>query len=205
MGHPKSASFRTADMVGLDTFHHVTANCYAALTDDDERDVFKPPAFLDAMVEKKILGNKTKGGFYKKSRDKGIQVLDLETMEYRPKGGDQDLKKAMKAIKGSPAERVKKLIADTGKGGQFAWKVLSRALAYTARRIPEIADDVVAVDNAMKWGYNWELGPFETWDALGFRETFDRMKADGINLSDNVQKMYDAGATSFYNLSLIHI
>ena len=199
MGHPKSASFRTADMVGLDTFHHVTSNCFAALEGDEERDVFKPPAFLDAMVEKKMLGNKTKGGFYKKSRAKGIEVLDLETLEYRPKGGDQDLKKAMKGIKGSPADRVKKLCADEGKGGQFAWKVLSRALAYTARRIPEIADDIVAIDNAMKWGYNWDLGPFETWDALGFRETYDRMKSDGIDIPANVQAMYDAGTTAFYN------
>ncbi|MEM7605024.1 MAG: 3-hydroxyacyl-CoA dehydrogenase/enoyl-CoA hydratase family protein [Myxococcota bacterium] len=197
MGHPKSASFRTADMVGLDTFHHVTSNCYAALTEDEERDVFKPPTFLDNMVEKKILGNKTKGGFYKKTKE-GIQVMDLETLEYRPKGGDQDLKKAMKGIKGTAEERVAKLVADEGKGGEFARKVLYRALAYSARRIPEIADTAPAIDNAMKWGYNWELGPFETWDALGFRETFDKIKAAGIDLSANVQAMYDAGATSFY-------
>ncbi len=197
MGHPKSASFRTADMVGLDTFLHVTKNCYAALERDDERDVFKPPAFMEAMVERKLLGNKTKAGFYKKTRE-GIQTMDFETLEYRPKAGDQDLKKAMKGIKGSAAERVKKLVATEGKAGDFAWKVLSRSMAYSARRIPEIADTVEAVDNAMKWGYNWELGPFETWDALGFAETVERMKKDGTPLPASIDTMLKAGATSFY-------
>lgn len=197
MGHPKSASFRTADMVGLDTFKHVTDNCYAALEGDEEREVFKAPEFLGKMVEKKILGNKTKGGFYKKTKE-GIFTLDLETLEYRPKGGDQDLKKKMKGIKGSPEERVKKLVATEGKAGEFAWKVLGQSLAYAARRIPEITDSVVAVDDAMKWGYNWELGPFETWDALGFVETTERMKKDGIDVPASIDKMLEAGATSFY-------
>lgn len=197
MGHPKSASFRTADMVGLDTFHHVTANCYDALVSDEERDVFKAPTFLTKMVEQKLLGNKTKGGFYKKTRE-GVFTLDLETLEYRPKGGDADIKKAMKGIKGSPEKRVQKLIATEGKAGEFAWKVLSRAMAYSARRIPEIADDVVAIDNAMKWGYNWELGPFETWDALGFQETTKRMVAEGIDVPQSVKDMLEKGATGFY-------
>ena len=199
MGHPKSASFRTADMVGLDTFHHVASNCYAALTEDEERDVFKPPAFLDAMVEKKILGNKTKGGFYKKTKE-GIQTLDLETLEYRPKAGDQDLKKAMKGLGRieDVGERVRKLVATEGKAGEFAWKVLSASLAYSARRIPEITEDVAALDAAMKWGYNWELGPFETWDALGFRATTERMKQEGIALPESIDAMLAAGAESFY-------
>ncbi len=198
MGHPRSASFRTADMVGLDTFHHVTSNCYAALTDDEERDVFKAPAFLDAMVEKKILGNKTKGGFYKRTRQ-GVMTLDLETLEYRPKGGDQALKAAMKGIRGPAAVRVKKLVATEGVAGEFAWKVLSRGMAYSARRIGEIADDVESCDNAMKWGYNWELGPFETWDALGFKETAERMKKDGLALPASIDTMLSKGATGFYD------
>jgi len=198
MGHPKSASFRTADMVGLDTFYHVTTNCYEALTEDEERDVFKPPRFMKTMVEdKKLLGNKTKGGFYKKTKE-GIFTLDLETLEYRPKGGDPDIKKAMKSIKGSPAERVKKLVATEGKAGEFAWKVLGRSLAYTARRMGEIATSIEAVDNAMKWGYNWDLGPFEKWDALGFAETAKRMRDEGIDLPGWVAEMEKAGATGFY-------
>ena len=101
MGHPKSASFRTADMVGLDTFKHVADNCYAALPDDEERDVFKLPEFMHVMVEKKILGNKTRGGFYKKTKE-GIETFDPIKLEYRAKGGDEDIKKFCKGLKGSP-------------------------------------------------------------------------------------------------------
>jgi 3-hydroxyacyl-CoA dehydrogenase len=200
MGHPKSASFRTADMVGLDTLKHVADNCYAALTTDEEREVFKVPAYINAMVEKKLLGDKTKGGFYKKTGE-GIATLDPTSGEYRAKGGDEALQKTAKSISKveDPKERVKKLVADTSKAGQYAWTVISRSLAYSARRIGEIADDVTAIDDAMKWGYNWELGPFETWDALGFAETVDRMEKDGIALPDSIKKMKASGAKSFYN------
>jgi len=193
MGHPKSASFRTADLVGLDTFVHVADNCFAALGGDEELEVFKVPAFIRTMVEKKLLGDKTKGGFYKKGADKQIQTYDPQTGEYRAKGGDDSVKSATKALSKieDPKERLRKLAADTGKTGAFAWKVLSRSLAYSARRIGEIADSVVAVDDAMKWGYNWELGPFETWDALGF--------ADGVKVPDSVLKMKASGAKGFYD------
>lgn len=199
MGHPKSASFRTADMVGLDTFAHVARNCYDALPDDEEREVFKLPGFVEQMVERKILGNKTRGGFYKKSKA-GIQTLDLETLEYRDKGGDADIKKTCKKIGKTKdvAERLRKLVAAEGTVGEFAWKVLSKSLAYAARRVGEITDDLDAIDDAMKWGYNWELGPFESWDALGFAETVDRMQKDGIALPDSILKMKESGATSFY-------
>jgi 3-hydroxyacyl-CoA dehydrogenase len=197
MGHPKSASFRTADLVGLDTLVHVADNCHAALTGDEEREVFRIPDFIRAMVDKKLLGNKTKGGFYKKVA-KDIQTFDPRKLEYRQKGGDAAIKEACKAIGKieDPRERVRKLVADPGKPGQFAWKVISRSLAYAARRIPEIADNIVAIDDAMKWGYNWELGPFETWDALGVQATIARMKKDGISLPPAIEKM--RGAESFY-------
>jgi 3-hydroxyacyl-CoA dehydrogenase len=199
MGHPRSASFRTADLVGLDTFIHVADNCHAALTGDEERAVFEVPSFIRAMADKKLLGNKTKGGFYKKV-GKDIQTFDPYTLEYRAKGGDEAIKAAAKSISKieDTAARLVKLVADQGKAGQFAWKVLSRSLAYSARRIPEIAGDVVSVDDAMKWGYNWEMGPFETWDALGFAATAERMEADGISLPESIRKMKAAGATSFY-------
>ena len=199
MAHPKSASFRTADLVGLDTFIHVADNCHTALTGDEEREVFAMPDFIRAMAQKKLLGDKTKGGFYKKV-GKDIQTFDPRKLEYRPKGGDAQIKETCKALSKIEdiRERVKKLAADSGKTGQFAWKVLSRSLAYAARRIPEIADDVVAIDDAMKWGYSWELGPFETWDALGFVETVDRMKQDGISVPAAIEKMRASGATAFY-------
>ncbi len=200
MGHPKSASFRTADLVGLDTFVHVSENCHASLTEDEDRAVFEVPAFIRTMLEKKILGDKTKGGFYKKGKDGQFETFDPQTLSYRPKGGDESIKKATKSIEklASPAERVKKLAADGGKAGAFAWKVLARSLAYSARRIGEIADSVTAVDDAMKWGYNWELGPFEAWDALGFAETVDRMEKDGVALPASIKKMRASGATGFY-------
>jgi len=199
MGHPKSASFRTADMVGLDTFAHVAANCYASLPDDEERDVFQLPAFVKQMTEKKLLGDKTKGGFYKRV-GKDIQTYDPKTGDYRPKGGDEAIAKATKGLSKieDVRERVKKLANDETAAGKFAWRVLSRSLAYSARRLGEISDDPKAVDDAMKWGYNWELGPFETWDALGFKETTERMKKEGAKLPAWVDTMLQKGATGFY-------
>ena len=199
MAHPKSASFRTADLVGLDTFGHVADNCYDSLTSDEDRDVFKVPAYIRTMVERKQLGNKTKGGFYKKN-GKDIQTLDPTTGEYRAKGGDEGIKTLTKSISKieDPKERVRKLAADTGKAGAFAWKITSRSLAYAARRIGEITDSIEAVDDAMKWGYNWELGPFEVWDALGLVATTERMEKDGIALPESIKKMKASGATSFY-------
>ena len=200
MGHPKSASFRTADMVGLDTFAHVADNCFSSLPNDPERKTFEVPAFIRAMVEKKILGNKSKGGFYKKGKDGSIETFDPTTLAYRPKGGDEAIKKACKSIEKleSPADRVRKLVADQGKAGAFAWKVLSRSLAYSAGLIGEIADEITAIDDAMKWGYNWELGPFEVWDALGFADVVARMEKDGLPVPASVKKMAASGATAFY-------
>ncbi len=200
MAHPKTGTFRLADMVGLDTFVHVAANCYESLPDDEERDIFKVPPFVAAMVEKKLLGDKTRAGFYRKAKDGSIETLDLAKLEYRPRGGDADIRKKTKDLSkiGNPKKRVKALVGTQGKVGEFAWKVLSRSLAYSARRIGEIADDVTAIDDAMKWGYNWDLGPFEVWDALGFVETVDRMKKDGIALPASIDKMVAAGATGFY-------
>jgi 3-hydroxyacyl-CoA dehydrogenase len=199
MAHPKSATFRTADVVGLDTVGHVAKNCYETLKDDEERNVFATPAYITKMIEKGVLGDKTKGGFYKKVGD-AIQTLDPTTGEYRAKGGNADVQKAAKAAGKAedPKARVKALVASPGVVGEFAWTVLSRSLAYAARRIPEITDSIESIDNAMKWGYAWELGPFETWDALGFAETTDRMKKDGVALPAWIEKMRAANANGFY-------
>ncbi|MFT3694249.1 MAG: 3-hydroxyacyl-CoA dehydrogenase/enoyl-CoA hydratase family protein [Kofleriaceae bacterium] len=202
MGHPKSATFRTADVVGLDTVGHVAQNCYDSLTTDDERDVFKTPQFITDMIKKGILGDKTKGGFYKKGKD-GLLTLDPKSGEYRPNGGNEEIKKATKSIGKIEdiGKRLQALIAAPGIVGEFAWTVLSRSLAYAARRIPEIADHdpIVSIDNAMKWGYNWDVGPFETWDALGdFKAVTEKMKASGAKLPAWIDKMLAANATGFY-------
>lgn len=200
MGHPKSATLRTADMVGLDTLVHVVDNCHAVLTEDEDREVFQVPEFVRGMIERKQLGNKTKGGFYRKVGS-DIETFDPATGQYRPRGGDENVKKACKAL-GKEADvraRVRKLVAAEGVVGQFAWKALSRPLAYAARRVGEICDSIEAIDDGMKWGYNWELGPFETWDALGFAETVDRMKAEGVALPASILKMREAGVPGFYD------
>jgi 3-hydroxyacyl-CoA dehydrogenase len=199
MGHPKSATFRTADVVGLDTVGHVAANCYQSLTGDEERATFQLPAYIARMIERGQLGDKTKGGFYKKQGD-GLLTLDPKTGEYRPRAGDPDIAKATKAAArlDEAGQRVVQLVTAPGATGAFAWTVLSRSLAYAARRIPEIADSPDAIDDAMKWGYAWELGPFETWDALGFAETCARMKQDGVALPAWIDRMVAAGATGFY-------
>jgi 3-hydroxyacyl-CoA dehydrogenase len=200
MGHPRSASFRTGDMVGIDTLVHVADNCFAALTGDEERGVFEVPGYIRAMAEKKLLGDKTRGGFFKKGKDGAIETFDPYKLEYRPRGGDEAIKKTVKSIEKveDPAARLRKLVADPGKAGAFAWKVLSRSLAYAARRVGEIADSIVAIDEAMRWGYNWDLGPFETWDALGFAETLERMEKEGVALPASIKAMRASGATSFY-------
>ncbi len=195
MAHPKSATFRTADVVGLDTVGHVAANCYTSLTSDEERETFKTPAYITRLIDKGVLGDKTKGGFYKKVGN-DIQTLDPATGEYRPKAGNPEIAKATKALAKitDPRERVKQLVATPGPAGEFAWTVISRSLAYAARRIPEITESIEAIDNGMKWGYGWDLGPFETWDALGVPETLARMKKDGLALpawADKVKHFYD--------------
>lgn len=199
MGHPKSASFRTADMVGLDTLGHVVANCYESLTSDEDREVFATPEYIKTLIGKGILGDKTKGGFYKR-QGKDLFTLDPKTGEYRPalkESSILSITKGLSKIEDTRA-RVAKLVAEAGPVGEFAWLSLSKSLAYAARRIGEISDGIKAIDDGMKWGYNWELGPFETWDALGFAATYDRMKAEGIALPEWTHQMRAAGATGFY-------
>jgi 3-hydroxyacyl-CoA dehydrogenase len=201
MAHPKSASFRTSDLVGIDTLVHVADHCFAALPNDEDRKTFEVPAYIRAMVEKKLLGDKTRGGFYRKGKDGGIETLDPKTVAYRARGGDKEIRSACKEIAAieDPGERLRKLVwGPPTKASAFAWKVLSRLFVYSARRIGEIADDVVAVDDAMKWGYNWELGPFEAWDALGVEAVVERMKNDGVAIPAIVEGMLGASATSFY-------
>jgi 3-hydroxyacyl-CoA dehydrogenase len=202
IGRPKTATFRTFDLVGLDVFAHVVKNLYEALPDDDERDAFKAPEFLTQMVARGILGNKTKGGFYKRQKGEGgkqdILVLDLSSFEYKPaqkvKFPSQEMAKNLEDTR----ERLKALVWGKDRVGAFLWKTISRTLRYAANRIPEIADTVVEVDRAMRWGFNWEIGAFETWDAIEVEKSVARMKEEGHAIPANVQKMLDAGATSFY-------
>ena len=166
MGRPKSAAFGTADIVGLDTFIHVAQNCYDSLTDDPERDVFRCPDSIKSMVDKGYKGRKAGGGFYKKE-GRDLFAIDTKTLEYRPKVKPDfaEIKAAKKAGR-DVGSRLKALVNAEGRAADFAWYVLSRSLAYTANIAFDIADDIVNIDRAMRWGFNWELGPFEAWQAL---------------------------------------
>lgn len=200
MGRPKSAVFRTGDMVGLDTLVHVADNCYEALVDDEERETFKVPEYLRELVKRGWLGSKSGQGFYKKV-GKDILALDYKTFEYKPKQSIRaDSIGAVRKVE-DPAERVKKLLAQTDKYAKLAWDATARVLIYSANRMGEIADDVANIDAALRWGFAWDLGPFETWDALGVPETVARMEADGLTVPASVKEMLKKGVTSFYGKS----
>ncbi|MFP4600664.1 MAG: 3-hydroxyacyl-CoA dehydrogenase NAD-binding domain-containing protein [Persicimonas sp.] len=199
MGRPKSAVFRTGDVVGLDTFVHVANNCYETLTDDEDREVFEVPGFLKEMVEKGWTGQKAGQGFYKKTKE-GILALRPDKMEYEKR--DKSDFDSLSAAKGSPADKIHHVIREgEDNAADFARAATYRSLAYSARRLGEIADDIVNIDRAMRWGFNWKLGPFQTWDAIGLQWSVEQMDGEGIDLPDWIHEMVEAGHESFYRWS----
>jgi 3-hydroxyacyl-CoA dehydrogenase len=206
VGHASSATFRTADLVGLDTLISVVGNVASNCPDDEQLEVMQVPDVLLKMKEKNLLGNKTGSGFFKatKQRDeKGKRIilgLDLDTLEYRdpikPRFECTGAARNAETVE----EKVKIMHTGEDKGSQFAWKVFAHTAIYAANRIPEIADDIVNIDNACRWGFAWEIGIFETWDALGFEYVCDRMEKDGLALPPIAVAMKEAGADSFYKL-----
>ncbi|MGI8467468.1 MAG: 3-hydroxyacyl-CoA dehydrogenase/enoyl-CoA hydratase family protein [Pyrinomonadaceae bacterium] len=202
IGHASSATFRTSDLVGLDVTARVVNNLYPAIPEDEDRDVFRLPDLIEKLLDKKILGDKTNGGFFKKSKDaegnRQILEFDLQTFEYKPQAKTKFASlDAAKQIEDLPT-RVKTLVWGKDKVGEFLWKTTSRISRYAANRIPEIADTILEIDDAIKWGFGWEIGVFETWDAIGVRESVERMKAENQSVPANVQKMLDAGVETFY-------
>jgi 3-hydroxyacyl-CoA dehydrogenase len=201
-GRPKTATFRTFDLVGLDVFAHVVKNLHENLPDDPEREMFVMPEFVTKMIERGLLGNKTKAGFYQRKKGEGgkreIWTLDTATLDYRAaqkvKLPSLDVAKNIEDTR----ERLKTVVWSKDRVGGFLWKTISRTLTYTAEGIPEIADTVVEVDRAMRWGFNWELGPFEVWDAIGVEKSVAKLKEEGRPVPANVQAMLDAGFKSFY-------
>jgi len=197
MGRPRSAIFRTADVVGLDTFGHVSRNCYDNLPDDEERDIFLLPAVVDKLIAEGRTGQKARAGFYKKVGKK-IMVLDPETMEYVPQ--DKPRFESVGAARklSDPGARIKTIALANDRAGRYAWKVLSASLVYAANRLGEIADDVVSIDRAMCWGFNWAIGPFQIWDAIGLQTVADKLTAEGRAVPTVVADMLAAGKTAFY-------
>jgi 3-hydroxyacyl-CoA dehydrogenase len=197
MGRAKSAVFRTADVVGLDTLGSVTTHLYEDLPNDRLRDYFKVPGFLATLIEKKWLGSKSRQGCYKKE-GKEIMTFDPYTLEYRPRVKPRfDSVGKARGLE-DPAARIKAVISGGDEAAAFAWDCLATTLIYAAEHLESIAFDLVQVDNAMKWGFAQDIGPFETWDALGVAETVERMQADGRQVPSWVTDMLAKGCNSFY-------
>ncbi len=204
IGHASSATFRTADLVGLDTFVKVVKNVYDGCPDDECRDYFKMPDWVEQMVEKKLWGNKTGSGFYKKTDKKDekgkaiVQAIDPASVEYRdPVKAKFECTGAVRSIE-DLAEKLKVMHFSEDKGSKFVFKMFANVAKYAANRIPEISDDIVNIDNAVKWGFAWEAGIFETWDMLGFDEVCKRMEAEGIDLPAIAKAIKETGGCSFY-------
>ena len=204
IGRPKSATFRTVDVVGLDTLVHV-ANGIAENCKEDERlELFKLPSFINTMMENKWLGSKTGQGFYKKmvsaKGQKEILSLDLNTLEYRSaqkaKFATLELTKTIDKV----VDRFKVLISGKDKAGEFYRKSFAALFAYVSNRIPEITDDLYKIDNAMKAGFGWEHGPFQIWDAIGVEKGIEIMKVEGLTPATWVNDMLTSGSKSFYSV-----
>ena len=208
VGWPKSATFRTIDLVGLDILGHVVGNMTSNV--HDERSDLRLPDFFDQMLQKKWLGDKTKGGFYKKAKgEPGKEderlALDWKTLEYHPRQKPKFPALDMAKNIEDTGARVRTLLGlDTAapqkndKAGAFLWAALSDLWTYSANRVPEISDSIVEIDRAMRLGFNWELGPFELWDAAGVEVTIARMKKEGKPIAANVEKLLAAGQKSWY-------
>jgi 3-hydroxyacyl-CoA dehydrogenase len=204
MGLPKSATFRTLDIVGLDVLVHVVKNLKESLPDDERRDVFEVPGFIAQMLERKLLGDKTGQGFYKKVKggeESEILTLDLGTFEYRerqrPKLPALDMAKNVEDAR----QRIAMLMQSPDRAGEFYRQTLGDAFHYAANRIPEISDDVVSIDNTMKWGFNWESGVFEIWDAIGVEKIVEAWKKEGRAIPPLVSKLLASGKKTFYQHS----
>jgi 3-hydroxyacyl-CoA dehydrogenase len=207
IGQPKSATFRTGDLVGLDILVHVVRNIYDNATTDASRDIYRVSPFMEEMLKRGWLGDKTGGGFYKKVKkggDSEILTLDWQKMEYRPR-----LKAKFPSIEAGKAiedtrERLRALLAPAldGKGGdkanRFLWSTLGQTCLYAARLMPDIAHTVVDLDRAVRWGFAWELGPFELWDAVGVERIAKALERDGQELPPLVRKVLDSPKKSFY-------
>lgn len=197
IGVPKTASYRLMDLVGIDVWAFVGRNLYDLVPDDPWRERFLPPLFVDEMMQRGWLGEKSGQGFYKRvGPQREIHAIDWKTLEYHVATRVKPPAVAG-AIEDLPA-RLKALVAGTDRAGTLLWNLFRDVFVYSAERIPEISDRVVEIDRAMRWGYGQTYGPFELWDALGFAETCERIERDGLALPPNILRMRSAGAPGFY-------
>jgi 3-hydroxyacyl-CoA dehydrogenase len=207
IGQPKSATFRTADLVGLDVLLHVVKNIYETVPNDESREMYRVPALLEEMTRRGWLGDKTGQGFYKKAKSEGekeILTLDVNTMEYRPRQKARFASIESARPIEDTTERLRALIGPVlegqkgDKAQQFLWSLLSENCLYAARRVPEISDQVADVDRAMRWGFAWELGPFQLMDAIGVKAFAAAVQKEGRSLPPVIEKLLTSGRQSFY-------
>ncbi|MDE2664802.1 MAG: 3-hydroxyacyl-CoA dehydrogenase NAD-binding domain-containing protein [Acidobacteriota bacterium] len=198
IGRPKSATFRTLDVVGLDTFARVTSNLFENAPGDEHHQLFRIPDVIQRLIEQGRLGAKSGQGFYRKSPDGEILVLDPQSLEYRSLRKVECPSLAVAKSVPDTAKRLRALIESDDRAGQLVWKTLSGEMVYAANRIPEISDDIVTIDHAMKWGFNWELGPFETWDALGVEAVAARLESEGRGVPELVRMVLETPGKRFY-------
>ena len=201
IGLPKSGSYRLLDIVGLDVWAHVSRNLYEGVPEDPWRDRFLLQPFLQVLLDRKWLGDKSGQGCYKKVETDGKRefwAIDWKTVDYRPPSKPRFASVEGARLQEKLDERLRMLVASPDRAGQFLWKMFRDTLLYSAAMIPEISDRIVEIDRAMRWGYANTLGPFELWDALGFEPTARRMEKEGFSLPASVERMLSSGATSFY-------
>ena len=199
-GRPKSATFRTADVVGLDTLKNVSLTTYEKATEDEERDLFRIPSILEDLIKSNRLGQKTKSGFYKKNEDKSIYSLNLKTGDYNPMNQVRFDSFRVAKDKQNLPDKIRSLCFGDDKGSTYFWEITAKMLIYSANRIPEISDNILNIDNAMKWGFGWDAGPFEYWDMLGLEKTTNRMISEGKSIPSWIQKMLKSGRKTFYKI-----
>lgn len=203
-GKPKSATFRTADVVGLDTLVKVAENIYKDCSGDEARDLFSIPDYVNKLVENNWLGDKTGQGFYKKSKDdegnRIILELNIDTFEYQPSGKTKFSSVTTAKQIDNLRDRIKALTFSKDKAGEFLKKLSFMIFQYSSNRIPEISDEIFRIDDALRAGFGWELGPFETWDAIGLEKSIKKMEEENLKPAQWVYEMLEKGFTSFYKI-----
>ena len=200
IGRPKSGTFRTADIVGLDTMTYVAKTAYDKCENDESRDTFIIPDYIQKMMENGWLGQKSGQGFYKKIEKGVIHSINLNTLEYSPMKKNRYPGVRIAKEYSSLEERIRHLIYADDKSGQFTWDTASDTLLYSAQRIPEISDDIYSIDRSMRWGFGWDKGPFEVWDIIGVEKSVNKMKQEGKSVPAWVDAMIEKGISSFYSV-----
>ena len=198
IGRPKSAVYRTLDIVGLDIAMMVAQNTYKNCPEDEERSLFSNETILNKLVEAGRLGQKSREGFYKKTGAE-ILSLDFETLEYTPQKKVRFDGYRLAKQQNTTAGKIRALAYSEDKAGKFFWEAMAQSFIYSANRIPEISDEIIGIDNAMKWGFGYELGIFESWDAIGVKKSVNKMKDEGKKIPKWVETMLDKGKESFYS------